>query len=111
MRALVSKSTTIKFIISALKLNPEEEVAYVAFTGKASQVLREKGCPNATTAHKLLYYSKQLKSGKYKFTPRKSLDNPLLKLIVCDEISMLPRNMWELLLKHKVYVLACGDPF
>ena len=33
------KSTLIKFIISALGVNPEEEVCYVAFTGKAATVL------------------------------------------------------------------------
>ena len=50
------KSTLVKFIISALEIEPED-VAYVAFTGKAANVLAKKGCPNATTAHKLLYYS------------------------------------------------------
>lgn len=54
------KSTLINFIIAALEVNPEDEVAYITFTGKASEVLREKGCPNAMTAHKLLYYSKQM---------------------------------------------------
>ena len=48
------KSTLIKFIISALGLE-DDEVAYVAYTGKAAQVLKQKGCPNAETAHKLLY--------------------------------------------------------
>ncbi|MDD7755884.1 MAG: hypothetical protein PUJ51_15445 [Clostridiales bacterium] len=33
------KSTLIKFIISALDVDPEEEVCYVAFTGKAATVL------------------------------------------------------------------------
>ena len=33
-----------------------DEVAYVSLTGKASEVLRKKDNPNATTAHKLLYY-------------------------------------------------------
>ena len=33
------KSTLIKFIISALRVHPEEEVCYVAFTGKAATVL------------------------------------------------------------------------
>ena len=48
------KSTLIKFIISALDVNPER-VAYIAYTGKAAQVLRNKGCPTAMTAHRLLY--------------------------------------------------------
>ena len=104
------KSTLIKFIISALNLEPHKDVAYVAFTGKAASVLRNKGCPNASTAHKLLYYSKKLPDGKFIFTPKSVLENKY-KLIVVDEISMLPLELWKLLLSHKVHVLACGDPF
>lgn len=102
------KTTLVSFIISALDLDPEFDVAYVAYTGKASEVLREKGNPNATTAHKLLYYSKQLPSGKYFYTPRKKIP---YKLVVLDEASMFPKNMWDLLLSYDVYVIACGDPF
>ena len=91
-----------------MNLNPED-VAYVAYTGKASNVLKQKGCPNPTTAHKLLYYSKPLPNGKYIHTPRTSLENPY-KLIIVDEISMLPKDMWELLLSHRIPVIACGDP-
>ena len=102
------KSTLIKFIIAALGVT-EDEVAYVAFTGKAANVLSQKGCPNAITAHKLLYYARQMPTGNYAFTAKKRLDN-LYKVIVVDEVSMLPKPMWELLLSHKIYVLACGDP-
>ena len=102
------KSTLIKFIISALNLS-DDDVAYVAYTGKAANVLKQKGCLNPTTAHQLLYYSRQLPDGSFYFVPKKSLDWPY-KLIVVDEVSMLPREMWELLLSHKVYILACGDP-
>lgn len=104
------KSTLIKFIISALNLEPSKDVAYVAFTGKAASVLRNKGCPNASTAHKLLYYSKKLPSGKFIFTPKHHLENDY-KLIVVDEISMLPLELWLLLLSHGIHILACGDPF
>lgn len=104
------KSTLVKFIVSALDLIPEEDVAYITFTGKASEVLREKGCPNAMTAHRLLYYSKQMPNGNYMYTPRPHLEGDY-QLIVVDEISMLPADMWELLLTHGVYVLAVGDPF
>lgn len=102
------KSTLIQFIIDALNL-PPDRVAYVAFTGKAANVLRQKGCPNATTAHKLLYYAKPMPNGQFIFTPKKSLEEGY-KLIVVDEVSMLPKDMWLLLLHHHIYVLACGDP-
>lgn len=102
------KSTLVKFIIAALNVAPEE-VCYVAFTGKAATVLKQKGCENAMTAHKLLYYARPTPSGKFVFVPKKSFEEPY-KVIVVDEVSMLPRPMWELLLRHKVYILALGDP-
>ena len=103
----VGKTTLVKFIISALDLDPEVDVAYVSFTGKASEVLRKKGNPNAQTAHKLLYKTKQLSNGKYLYTPVKEIK---YKVVVVDEISMLPKDMWDLLLSYDVYVIACGDP-
>ena len=103
------KSTLVKFIIAALGLQPED-VAYVTFTGKAASVLRHKGCPNAMTAHKLLYYSKRMPSGRFVFKPRPVLEGNY-SLIVVDEISMLPNDLWELLLSHKKHVIALGDPF
>ena len=106
----VGKSTLVTFIIAALDLDPEKDVAYVSFTGKASEVLREKGNPNAMTAHKLLYKAKQLANGKFIFYPRSELDRDY-KLIIVDEVGMLPLDMWNLLLRHHVHVIACGDPF
>ena len=32
------------------------------------------------------------------------------KVIVVDEVSMLPKQMWDLLISHGIYVLATGDP-
>ena len=84
-------------------------MCYVAFTGKASLVLREKGCENSMTAHKLLYHSKEKPDGTFEHKPRKYLEFGY-KLIVVDEVSMIPIDMWELLLSHKVHVIALGDP-
>lgn len=102
------KSTLIKFIISALDINPER-VAYIAYTGKAAQVLRNKGCPTAMTAHRLLYKSLQRADGTFIHIPRELLNSDC-DIVVVDEVSMLPKQMWELLLSHNVYVIACGDP-
>jgi len=102
------KSTLIKFIISALDIDPER-VAYIAYTGKAAQVLRNKGCPTAMTAHRLLYKSLQRADGTFIHIPRDSLNSDC-DIVVVDEVSMLPKQMWELLLSHNVYVIACGDP-
>jgi exodeoxyribonuclease-5 len=102
------KSTLVKFIIDALKV-PANEVCYVAYTGKAATVLQQKGCINAMTAHKLLYWASPTPSGKFVFRPKTKLEEKY-QVIVVDEISMLPKTMWELLLRHKVYILALGDP-
>lgn len=103
----VGKSTLIKFIISALDLNPDE-VCYIAYTGKAAQVLRRKNCPNAMTAHKLLYKTIRKKDGSFIHIPLDTIYP--FELIVVDEISMLPKDMWELLLSHRIPVIALGDP-
>ncbi|MCI7444362.1 MAG: AAA family ATPase [Clostridium sp.] len=104
------KSTLIKFIISALDVDPEEEVCYVAFTGKAATVLQQKGCPNATTAHKLLYKAKMMSNGTFKFFPKDNSELAQYKVIVVDEISMLPKKLWDLMLTHGIYIIAAGDP-
>lgn len=101
------KSTLIKFIIAALDI-PPEKVSYVAYTGKAAQVLKQKGCPNPITAHKLLYKAKPMPNGTYKFVPKPVSD---YDIIVVDEVSMLPKDMWLQLLSHRIHVIATGDPF
>lgn len=102
------KSTLVSHIIQALNLLPDE-VTYATFTGKAAQVLQQKGCPNATTAHKLLYHFQ--KSGIYYIsTPKPTYELSKFKLIVVDEVSMLPGSMWDLLISHGIHVIALGDP-
>ena len=101
------KSTLVQFIISALDI-PEYLIAYIAYTGKAAQVLKNKGCPGAMTAHRLLYQSFPRKDGTFVHIPYESLGP--LQLIIVDEVSMLPKDMWDLLLSHKIHVIALGDP-
>ena len=60
------------------------------------------------TAHKLLYYSEEQPDGTFVHTPRKKLEKKF-KLIVCDEASMLPQEMIDLLLSHNVHILFLGD--
>lgn len=102
------KSTLVQFIIDKLNVD-EDDVVYISYTGKASLVLRSKGCRNAITAHKLLYNAKERPDGTYEFSPKKHLDEQY-KIVVLDECSMLPEVMWKLLLSHKVHILALGDP-
>ena len=102
------KSTLVKFIISAMNIDPED-VRYIAYTGKAATVLKNKGNKGAMTAHKLLYNAKLMPNGKYSFTPRIILEG-MPKVVVVDEVSMLRKQEWDLLCHHNVYIIACGDP-
>lgn len=102
------KSTLVKFIIDAIGID-EDDVVYIAYTGKASLVLRNKGCANSITAHRLLYHAIERPDRTYEFKPKKKLDADY-KLIVLDECSMLPQDMWNLLLSHNIHVIALGDP-
>src|SRR5580765_7840679 len=45
------KSTAVEHIVSEI----EGKVLFAAFTGKAASVMRKKGCPGATTIHRLAY--------------------------------------------------------
>lgn len=101
------KTTLVSFIIDALHVD-EEDVAYVSFTGKAAEVLRKKGNPNAMTLHKLLYDSIPRATGGFFRKPKMHIE---YKIVVVDEISMVPKELLSLLFKHKVHVICLGDPF
>ena len=103
----VGKSTLAKFAIEALDVSPEK-VAYATYTGKAAEVLRKKGNSNAMTLHKLLYDSIPRQGGGFIRIPKKTLD---YDIVLIDEISMAPKSMLEMLLKHKVFCIFMGDNF
>lgn len=86
------------------------QVAFGAFTGKATMRLREKGVP-AETIHHLCYIPKVNKRTKeITFEKRKRLpDN--IKLILVDEFSMIGEKLMEDLQSFNVPILMFGDPF
>jgi exodeoxyribonuclease-5 len=45
------KTTLVKHIAEGV----DGKVLFAAFTGKAAHVMREKGCPDASTIHRLIY--------------------------------------------------------
>ena len=105
------KSTLVKFIIAALEpygIDPEDDVCYATFTGKASQVLLKKGNKNVSTLHKLLYKHIPKADGGFIRQPKPEIE---YKVVVVDEVSMAPKEMMELLFRHRVYVICLGDPF
>ena len=100
------KSTLVRFIIDALDVD-KDKVAYATYTGKAAEVLRKKGNPNAMTLHRLLYDSIPRQGGGFIRIPKKQLD---YDIVVVDEVSMVPKTMVDMLLAHRVYILFLGDP-
>ena len=105
------KSTLVKFIIEALAgygIDPEKDVVYATFTGKAAQVLLTKGNKNVSTLHRLLYEHFPRPNGTFYKKKREYID---YKIVVVDEVSMAPRELMELLFKHNVFIIALGDPF
>lgn len=102
------KTTLVQYIISALGVDPNG-VAYATFTGKAASVLRNKGNENAMTLHKLLYEHTPMPDGSFIKTPKKELE---YNIVVIDEISMVPKEMVELLFSFDgVFAICLGDPF
>ena len=103
------KSTLVKFIVQSLPgIDPETDVVYATFTGKAAQVLLKKGNKNVSTLHKLLYESLPRPDGSWY---RKPVERIPYKIVVVDEVSMVPQSMIEQLFKYSIYLLALGDPF
>lgn len=102
------KTSLIKEIVAELGLR-NSEVAYAAYTGKAAKVLKNKGCEDAMTTHRLLYDCLTRDDGTPIFRAKRNIGN--YKLIVVDEVSMLPQEMWDLLLSHRIHVIALGDIF
>lgn len=104
------KSTLVKFITQSLPgIDPDIDVVYATFTGKAAQVLMSKGCKNAMTLHRLLYESIPRPDGTFLRKKRIEIEYPI---VVVDEVSMAPKDMIEQLFNyHGVYVICLGDPF
>ena len=105
------KSTTVRFIISALSeygIDPEKDVVYTSYTGKACMVLKEKGNKNVKTLCKLIYNYKPKPDGTFFRTLKQTIE---YKVVVVDEVSMVPLSMIEQLSKYNCYCICLGDPF
>ena len=102
------KSTLVKFIIAALpNIDPDKDVVYTSFTGKATQVLQKKGNKNVSTLHKLLFESIPNPDGTFFRRPVECID---YKVVVVDECSMVPKELLQHLYRHHVYILCLRRP-
>ena len=102
------KSTLVKFLVAALQI-PEDEVVYACFTGKACNVLQQKGNKNVSTLHRLLYEHRPKSDGTFFRLPLPDIEP--YRLVIVDECSMVSKELIQQLLKHQVHVIFLGDPF
>lgn len=98
----------MKFLVAALQI-PEDEVVYACFTGKACNVLQQKGNKNVSTLHRLLYEHRPKSDGTFFRLPLPNIEP--YKLVIVDECSMVSKDLIKQLLKHQVHVIFLGDPF
>lgn len=87
------------------------DVLFGAFTGKAAQVMNNKGCIGASTIHSLIY---TVKKGTQ--PPEWILnvsESPLRQaaLLIVDECSMLGADLGQDLVSFGKPILVLGDPF
>lgn len=105
------KSTCVKFIVEALSsrgIDPDIDVCYSAYTGKACQVLAKKGNNPVATCHKLLWEFYPKDNGQFIRKRRLRLE---YKVVIIDECSMIDADMLSTLLTHReTYFIFCGDP-
>jgi len=102
------KTTMAKEIASGI----EGDVLFMTFTGKASLVLRKKGCAGASTIHSMIYKPEEDElTGHTEFKINR--DSPVhgAALVVVDEVSMVGPDIGEDLLSFGTKVLVLGDPF
>ncbi|MEO1198170.1 MAG: ATP-dependent RecD-like DNA helicase [Pseudomonadota bacterium] len=92
------------------------EVLFAAFTGKAAQVLRNKGAGNARTIHTLIYRPKgeTVEDEEGEVSPTFSINRKSsvadAELVIIDECSMVDEELGRDLLSFGTPVLVLGDP-
>lgn len=106
------KSTLVKFLVAAFvhqfNIDPEEDICYAAFTGKACQVLQRKGNKPVKTLHKLLWSFQPIGDKKF----RRIRNFPLeYKVVIVDECSMIDAEILKELGSHtECHFIFLGDP-
>jgi len=85
-------------------------VNFGAYTGKAADVMRKKGCVGAATLHSLIYKPVKTEWGGVRFELNE--DSPVADaaLNIIDEVSMVPEKLGKDLESFKTKILVLGDP-
>lgn len=104
------KTTLARYIAQEIG---EDAALFCAYTGKAANVLREKGCKNAGTIHGSLYAPLKRPDDKgrprFGYNPKPEWMNA--SVIFVDEYSMLPRKIIEDIERDGKKIIYLGDPF
>lgn len=101
------KTTLAKYIADQI----DGEVLFACFTGKAAQVLRNKGCDGAGTIHGLIYKPVfDPVTGTVEFMHNHESPLYKAKLLIVDEVSMVGEDLAADLLKFGCPILVLGDP-
>ena len=86
-------------------------VLFATFTGKASLVLRQKGCGEASTIHSLIYkveVNESTGEASFILNPDSALSDAAL--LIVDEVSMVGEELALDLLTFRKRILVLGDP-
>lgn len=86
------------------------KVLFAAFTGKAAQVMRNKGCHGASTIHSLIYRPPDSITEQPSFELWDDAPASKAKLIVIDECSMVDAELGRDLKSFAAPLLVLGDP-
>ncbi|MCP5433398.1 MAG: AAA family ATPase [Alphaproteobacteria bacterium] len=86
------------------------EARFCAFTGKAALAMRQRGCPDASTIHALIYRPRSRDEETPSFVLWDEAPIAGAGLIVVDECSMVDEELGRDLLSFGVPVLVLGDP-
>ena len=86
------------------------KVLFAAFTGKAAQVMRSKGCDQASTIHSLIYKTREYGEEVPSFELWDDAPASKAKLIVIDECSMVDDELGRDLKSFGIPLMVLGDP-
>lgn len=101
------KTTLAKELAKTVRGN----VLFATFTGKASLVLRQKGCEGASTIHSLIYKVEvNERTGEATFLLNPESDLADAALLIVDEVSMVGEELARDLLSFGKRILVLGDP-
>jgi exodeoxyribonuclease-5 len=100
------KTTLVKHIAEGV----DGKVLFAAFTGKAAHVMQSKGCPDASTIHRLIYRLVSEEDGRPRFelNPMSELRDG--RLLILDEASMVDETIGRDLLSFGTPILVVADP-